>query len=223
MNDAFELKIVEEEKKPKSAKTKVKYINGQTYEYEIFKLVDEYDPVLREVCEPFEFAKTGDQVYARYVAVSLIETMKEHNGVGLAANQVGLRHRVFVMGSEGVGYAFFNPVILETSGEEKFKEGCLSFPGLFLPIKRPASVKVRYQDMNGELKEQNFTGLSARVILHEYDHLDGLVFTDQVSRITLNHEKGKVKKNLKLLRKQQESEIKQELIRKAIERLVLDA
>ena len=223
MNDTneFQLKIDVPEVKSTSAKL-LKYINGVTYEYELYKLVDQYDPILKQTLEPFDFSKLT-VTFARYLAISLLETMKENYGVGLAANQCGLPYRVFVMGAEGVGYAFFNPEIIATDGELKFGEGCLSFPGLYLPITRPESVTIRYWDMNGEEKEQTFNGLSARIVLHEYDHMEGIVFTNKVSPIVLNREKAKVKKNLRVLKAQREGEIKHELIAKAMERLALDA
>jgi peptide deformylase len=125
--------------------------------------------------------------------------MVKYRGVGLSANQVGLPYRVFVMGAEKVGFACFNPEILETNGEDKFDEGCLSFPGLFLPIKRPSSVKVRYTDMNGVTKEETFGGFTARIFLHEFDHMEGVVYTSKISPIILERSKRKVKNNIKKL------------------------
>jgi len=139
----------------------------------------------------------------------------------LAANQCGIPHSVFVMGGEGVGYALFNPQIVDFDGEAKIDEGCLSFPGLYLPIKRAENVKVKYQDMNGEEKTQTFGGVTARVILHEYDHLQGKIFTDLVPRIILDRSKAKVKKNLKLLAKQRHEYEKRLIIQKAAEKVAL--
>ena len=224
LSEPFQLDIKPVEKPVVKPDLKVKYINGQTYEFEIYKLLDQYDHFLKLPIEtPFDFNTETNKLLARHVAISMIETMKEHRGIGLAANQVGLGYRLFVMGAEGVGYAFFNPEILEVTGEEIFKEGCLSFPGLFLPVKRPATVKLRYQDMNGEIKEQEFSGLSARIILHEYDHLLGIVFTQQVSKIVVDRERTKVKKNLKVLKQQQFIEEKQGLIRKAFEKVAQES
>ena len=201
---------------------KIKYLSGQMYEYELYKLVDSYDPMLKRKLDPFVFdGSDKNREQARFLAVSLIETMSAKNGIGLAANQVGLNYRLFVVGSEGVGFAFFNPDIISTEGEEDFREGCLSFPGLFLPIKRPASVTIKYQDMNGETKQQSFSGLTARTVLHEYDHLEGITYTSLVSPIILDHEKGKIKNNLKKLKAQKEFFEKQALIRKATENVVL--
>jgi hypothetical protein len=131
-----------------------------------------------------------------------------------------------VIGSQGSGnnavaYAFFNPEIVEVTGEERFNEGCLTFPGLFLPIKRPATVKIKYQDMDGVAKEETFTGLSARIILHEYDHLDGMLMTEKVHQIVLDRCKQKVKKNLKLLEQQRLQQRKQDLIAAATQKVIL--
>jgi len=97
---------------------KIKFVDGQMYEYEIYNLVDCYDPILSEKLEPFDF--NNPPVVPRYLAVSLIETMVANRGVGLAANQVGLPYRVLVMGAENVGFACFNPEILSVEREETY-------------------------------------------------------------------------------------------------------
>lgn len=201
----------------------IKFIKGQMYEFELYPLVDSYDKVLKTKPKAFDFNAPEAINQARFHAISLLETMSKKYGVGLAANQVGLDVRLFVMGSQGVGYAFFNPEIVDVSGMTLFEEGCLSFPGLFLPIKRPEHVKIKYVDMNGEEKTQEFDGLSARIILHEYDHMEGVVYTSKVSPLILERQKRKVKKNLKLLAEQQQRIEKQEIIRQAAERLVLQS
>ena len=227
MNDEFVLKIEDVVQPVALTDKQIKYINGVSYDYEIFPLLDQYDESLRQRPQPFYF-KDDDKnsrtpIQSRYLAVSLIETMRHNYGLGLAANQCGVPYRVFVMGSEGTGFAFFNPEIVATEGDTLFEEGCLSFPGLFLPVRRPESVTIKYQDMNGEQQEKTFSGLSARIVLHEYDHMEGIVFTSKVSPIKLEQGKRKVKHNLKVLERQRIHEEKQELIRKAMERLALDA
>jgi peptide deformylase len=196
---------------------KVKMIGSELYTYEIYPLIDRYSQFL--TTKPLTYAFSVKPEPARELAVSLIETMKLHHGIGLAANQVGIPFRVFVMGAEGVGYAFFNPEILETTGEISFEEGCLSFSGLFLPIKRPETVKIKYQDMAGEWREQTFSGLSARVVLHEYDHMEGIVYTSKVSAYVLDRARRKVPSNLKKLKAQQEKEAKQTIIMQALKNL----
>ena len=180
---------------------KIKFVDGNMYEYEIMDLVDPYSEVLKTVTPLFDFKNPPTD--PKKLGVSLVETMVKNNGVGLAAPQVGLSYRVFVMGAEGVGFACFNPEILEEyHGYDKFEEGCLSFKGLFLPIVRPERVKVRYQDWNGLVKEETFSGLTARIFQHERDHLDGIVFTTKVSKTVLERAKDKVKSNCKKLEKQ---------------------
>lgn len=199
----------------------IKFIQNEMYEFEVYKLVDQYDPILKEKLEPYNFNTSEDAVTAKFHAISLLETMQKYHGVGLAANQVGLKIRMFVVGTEGVGYAFFNPEIISTEGMVGFDEGCLSFPGLFLPIKRPNNVTIKFTDMNGERKEQTFGGLTARVILHEYDHMDGIIYTSKISPLLLDRQKRKVKKNLKLLELQYQDAARREIIRQAAEKIYL--
>jgi peptide deformylase len=154
----------------------------------------------------------------------MLETMKENHGVGLAANQVGLRDRVFVMGTDNVGYAFFNPEIVVDMNVKpiNFEEGCLSFPGLFIPIQRADSVTIKYTDMDGVQKEQTFTGLSCRTILHEVDHLNGITFTTKVSRVVLDRAKRKVKANQKKLARQYIKEEKDRILAQAAKNVLAD-
>lgn len=200
----------------------IKFINGNMFEYEIYKLVDEYDPFLKTKPKPFDFNAPGATTIAKYHTISMLETMMKKRGVGLASNQVGVDVRMFVMGSEGVGFGFFNPEITDTRGITDFAEGCLSFPGLFLAIKRPESVKIKYTDMNGVEQEKWFDGLSARVVLHEYDHMEGIVFTSKVSPIILERQKRKVKKNLRLLADQFERADKEAIIRQAAQKVLIE-
>jgi len=200
----------------------IRFHKGDMIEYELYPLVDSYDPILKSKPTPFDFNQHGARTLATFHAISLLETMSKNHGVGLAANQVGLDVRMFVMGSEGVGYAFFNPEIVEVAGQTTFEEGCLSFPGLFIPVKRPELVKIKYLDMYGEEKTQEFSGLSARIVLHEYDHMEGIVYTTKVSPLILERCKRKVKKNLKLLAAQYERIEKERIIAQAAEKVVLE-
>lgn len=110
----------------------------------------------------------------------MLETMVHAEGVGLAAPQIGILRRfaVCLMHSQEV-VELINPVILEASGEEIMKEGCLSCPNKYLPVKRAASVLIRYQDRSGNVIERRFEGFDARVCQHEMDHLDGVLFYDK--------------------------------------------
>lgn len=120
---------------------------------------------------------------------SMYETMYNANGVGLAAPQIGLSHRIFVIDSTqmgddpelGIKRAFINPEILDEYGNEwSFEEGCLSIPNVHAEILRPEKLTIRYFDEQWNEHEEEFDDLTARVIQHEYDHLDGVLFTDYV-------------------------------------------
>ena len=117
----------------------------------------------------------------------MIEVMLERGGIGLAANQVGIKTRMFVMGHPKYrdhAQAFFNPVIAgitEDTLEEE--EGCLSFPNIYVKIKRPRGVLVRFQNSKGETQEAEFFGTECRCFLHEFDHLEGITYKDRLSTL----------------------------------------
>jgi len=132
-------------------------------------------------------------------------TLAEADGVGLAAPQIGKNIRLFVVdcspwGEEdprlkGYRKAFINAEIYERSEETSlFNEGCLSLPGLHEDVRRPVSIKMRYMDEKFEEHDEEFTGLPARVIQHEYDHTEGKVFTDRLSPLRRNLLKSKLQK-----------------------------
>lgn len=111
----------------------------------------------------------------------MAETLDDANGAGLAAPQVGILRRVFIIDLDETGpIEFINPEILETSGEQDDMEGCLSVPGKWGMVKRPNYVRARAQDRSGEWFEIEGEGLTARCILHEYDHLDGHLYSEKV-------------------------------------------
>ena len=147
--------------------------------------------------EPWNFSVDLD---AELLEKEMIEFMLSAKGIGLAANQVGLTKRVFVMGSENIPgfpkpFALFNPRILESSQEQVLdQEGCLSYPGLFLMIKRPAWVVAEYQNSKGDLIEAKFEGYLAKCFQHELDHLDGVCFVDKVSQMKLQLAMKKLRK-----------------------------
>lgn len=131
----------------------------------------------------------------------LIDLMIKNNGIGLAANQVGLNKRIFAIGSTHMDYfkhptVVFNPKIISVSDEKSiYKEGCLSFPGIWLSIKRPLHVLVEYFDYKKDLKRVHLKGLDAVCFQHEYDHLDGICFVDKVSKLKLQLAMRKLRKN----------------------------
>ena len=147
--------------------------------------------------EPWDFSSDGDAVAFEK---SMIDFMLESHGIGLAANQIGIAKRVFVMGSENIDgfpkpFAVFNPIIIESSEDTILdKEGCLSYPGLFLNIKRPTWVVVEYQDSAGNINQIRIEGYLARCFLHEFDHLEGICFVDRVSQLKLQLAMKKLRK-----------------------------
>jgi len=131
------------------------------------------------------------------------ETLTQAEGCGLAAPQVGLSKRLFIVdGSElGEDYpdcatfkqVFINPEITEESEETvAYSEGCLSLPGISENVVRPRTIKIRYQDADFQWHEDTYTDFKARIVLHEYDHLEGHVFTDRISPIRKQFVKGKL-------------------------------
>ena len=162
--------------------------------YDTYNLVGEEDPVLRKKVEPFDFSSND----AKEIAGRLKQTLKTHRAFGLAANQCGLPHRVFVMGAEEQFVALFNPEIVSTSEETvHLEEGCLSFPFLFLNITRPKTVRVKFQDEDGNHQEVQYDGLSARVVQHEIDHLNGVTFNEKAKPLALKTAKKSREKRIK--------------------------
>ncbi|MCE5303172.1 MAG: peptide deformylase [Planctomycetaceae bacterium] len=116
----------------------------------------------------------------------MFDLMYRQKGVGLAANQVDLPYRFFVINPEGEPtkgreFVFLNPVLEKRSGTAEAEEGCLSFPEIFAPVKRSAKVTVSAYDLDGQEIRCEFDGLMARAVQHEYDHLDGVLFVDRLS------------------------------------------
>lgn len=142
------------------------------------------DPVLER---PGDAVLEFDAKLKRLVA-NMFETMYSARGVGLAAPQIGVSKRLFVMDCSGgrdpeARVALINPVVLSVEGEQNGDEGCLSFPGIFFPVKRSLRAVVRAQDLNGEEFEFDGLDLEARCMLHETDHCDGIVFIDRTTSL----------------------------------------
>ena len=113
----------------------------------------------------------------------MLNEMNNANGVGLSANQLGLPYRVFVMRGNEYNFAFFNPKIVSLSDRAStMEEGCLSFPGLVVKVPRANTVRLRFQTQSGGTDTKMFDGLSARVVQHEMDHLDGVLFFNRAHR-----------------------------------------
>jgi peptide deformylase len=153
------------------------------------------DPVLREVSSPVDEVN-GD---IKALVSDMIDTLHHAQGLGLAAVQIGVPKRIFIVDLSVFDMTlplkvFINPEILSADGEVEYEEGCLSFPGLYQHIVRAAAVTVRATDLDGKQFEMTADGMTARAILHEYDHLEGKLFIDRLSPIARTLLRGKLKR-----------------------------
>jgi|TARA_B110000914_G_scaffold206762_1_gene202868 peptide deformylase len=163
------------------------------------KLISSPNEFLSKVTKPFDF----DSMDAKQVSGEMCQIMMAKNGIGLAANQVGVDAQIFVMrptqhAEVTKPFAVINPIILEVSNEiEAGKEGCLSHIGLVLNISRPKSLVTQFLDIDGKECILELSGIDARCFLHEYDHLQGIEFTGRTSKLKLSMAKKKQKKLIK--------------------------
>jgi peptide deformylase len=137
------------------------------------------DPVLKTRASPVESfdGSLSD------LAEAMLATMRKHEGVGLAANQVGRLKRILVAAVEDEEFVLVNPVVEESAGTtEKEPEGCLSIPGIQVEVDRPTAIRVSAQDASGTPLELEASGLLARILQHEIDHLDGVLILDRTDR-----------------------------------------
>lgn len=147
----------------------------------VHKLVEADDPILKQTLDDFDFTNpvTDPIQLAWDIAASLVQ----HKGIGVSSNQIGLPFRAFALLSDPITVCF-NPRVVDSSGEIiALEEGCLSFPNLFLKIKRPRAIKTRYEQPNGETVMRVMDGITARVFQHELDHLNGLTMLDRIPKI----------------------------------------
>ncbi|GIV39420.1 MAG: peptide deformylase [Thermonema sp.] len=174
----------------------------------IYPIVAYGDPVLRKKAE--DIAQGSD---LKQLIEDMFETMYQAHGVGLAAPQIGKAIRLFIVDTlhlkeeeeeeadteeQYIKKAFINPVIIETGGEEwTMEEGCLSIPDVRENVNRPERVKIRYFDEDWQLHEEEYDGFTARVILHEYDHIEGKLFIDYLSPLKKRLIKRKLQKIVK--------------------------
>ena len=168
----------------------------------MYELVEEASKVLRTPPLKFDFENPSQD--PKEVEEQLANAMENFGGIGLSANQVGLDVRCFVMRTQDGAVCFFNPELTKVSQEtDLLKEGCLSFPFLFLSIKRPKWCSVRYTDENGEEIEETLHGMSARIFMHENEHMNGYVFTDLVSKLKLERAEKSKQKMIKEIKRRQ--------------------
>lgn len=154
------------------------------------------DSILTKKAEPV----TEFDSNLKELVENMFETMYEAPGVGLAAPQVGVSKRLFVMDcskDKSRQFAFINPVILTTEGKQKGDEGCLSFPGIFFGVERAERLVVRAQNVEGKTFELDLVELEARCVAHETDHLDGELFISKVGPLKREMVMGKIRKLVK--------------------------
>jgi peptide deformylase len=163
----------------------------------IYPIVVYGDPVLKKVAVDIE----KDSIDVKQLAADMYETMYAANGVGIAAPQIGKSIRMFVVDAEpfdkkrlkGFKKIFINPVIIKEEGEEwAYEEGCLSIPGVRYDVYRPSVITIKYFDENWVEHTETFDDLKARVIQHEYDHIQGILFVDHLSALKKQLIKGKL-------------------------------
>ena len=144
----------------------------------IRNLIKSEDPLLHKRIDSCSY-----NLDRQFLSKTLIDSMIHHNGVGLSANQIGIWERAFVMMTDidlQETITCFNPRILKQSRKKVImQEGCLSYPDLFLDIERPESVVVKYEDEGKEIHKVKFEGFIARIFQHEYDHMEGIDFTQR--------------------------------------------
>ncbi len=158
----------------------------------ILNLVPPGSSILKTKTKLFDFASAPVDPVELYQ--DLANTMLEKEGIGLAAPQCGLLHRVFVVHTDPI-MCVFNPRIVDIGEEEiTLEEGCLTYPGLLLKISRPRRIRVRFTEANGETKTEIFHDMTARIIQHEIMHLDGVLFSSLSSRLQLEMSIKKSKK-----------------------------
>jgi peptide deformylase len=165
----------------------------------IYPIVAYGDPVLRKKAEPI----SNEYPKLMTVIENMFKTMYHSQGVGLAAPQVGISIRLFVIdatpfkdedeSADGFKRVFINPEMIDEEGDKwKFNEGCLSIPGIREDVERKPNLTIRYQDINFETHIEEFSGIKARIIQHEYDHLEGILFTDKLTPLKKTLLKGRL-------------------------------
>ena len=162
------------------------------------ELIGSTDPVLRTKTVDYDESEIKD---LGPLIIEMHATLANHNGVGLAAPQVGVSRSIFVISIEGINKTFINPAVVTASDHMIVaEEGCLSLPGLRLKVNRPDAVTVTWTDENGERQISDLEGLWARAWLHEFDHLNGIMIDDRVSKLSLDMARKKLQKKLKRIK-----------------------
>ena len=174
-----------------------------------YELLPPTDPRVLSSIAPFDIEtfKKQEKIELKEFVNNMFETMKKYGGIGLSANQVGKPYRMFIMGDhpqvhQSKKWVCINPeVTLASKQTIRMKEGCLTFPFLFLDIERPSSVKVKYLDEDLKEQEEDMIGIVSRCFQHELDHMNGIVFTERVSKFKLDYSLKKRDKEIKRMQK----------------------
>ena len=177
------------------------------------KLIPPTDPRVNNAIAPFvdDMLKDEDVKDRKELSEAMFFAMEKYGGIGLSANQVGLPFNMFVIGGHpsienGLKMTCFNPMIVSTGEEEvMMKEGCLTYPFIFLDIKRPRKIVAKYTDENGDLQEAHLDGMMSRIFQHEYDHMLGRNFTERVSKFKLKRAMDKREKMIKKIEKSKQA------------------
>ena len=166
------------------------------------KLIPPNDPRVMSAIAPFQDDMLEEHGFKdrKELSEAMFFCMEKYHGIGLTANQVGLPFNMFVAGGHpsienGKAIAMYNPMIISSSVEElMMKEGCLTYPFIFLNIKRPRKCVFKYTDSEGKLQEAHLDGMMSRICQHEYDHILGRNFVEHVSKFKLKRAEEKAKK-----------------------------
>ena len=213
--------VIKGQKETVTEKIDPKIIQNQK---KYLKMIPPSDPRLLMQIAPFVDDTLKEAGFKDRVELSKVmyDTMAKYGGIGLSANQVGLPFRMFIMGGHpqidnGRVRSVFNPLINDVSQETvAMKEGCLSFPFLFLMINRPKWVNVQYTDEKGETVEEYLHGMSARIFQHENEHMNGYIFTDLVSKMKLDRGKKAQAKLIKQTIRRQQQRLRDEVASKNV-------
>jgi len=177
------------------------------------KLIPPTDPRVNNAIAPFVDEMLKDEGFEsrKELSEAMFKCMEQFGGIGLSANQVGLPFNMFVAGGHpsienGMKITMFNPMVV-SSGEEEvmMKEGCLTYPFIFLDIKRPRKVVMKYTDVDNNLQEAQLDGMMSRICQHEYDHMLGRNFTERVSKFKIKRAMEKRDKMLKKIEKSKQA------------------
>ena len=164
------------------------------------ELVLETDPILNKRAVTFDFANPQED--ASLLKRELFDALQHYEGMGLSACQIGIDLKVFVMRFNGDAICCFNPRITQYTDESTYiREGCLSFPGLYFPVKRSYGINATYANEDGTAMSASFVDYSAKVFQHEYDHMLGKLYTEYASNYMIKNARRKQKLWLRKKRK----------------------